>query len=275
MAGMIRFRRIAHNKLRAKRGASITMALLLFLVCSVIGSVVLAAGTASAGRMSQLSAMDKRYYSVASAAGVFRDLLNGQSYTVSRTETVTVTKTDTVTLDVAGNTVGTARSQTSGTPTYTNVFSYTADDGGTYSFRQGSSFLADAALYYVFGDSEDYETAEAWECSPGSTRTWQLSVDAADTGALSVDVTAELRTDGTLLLEFSNAEGRETYRMTMKLNAEVYDTSSAPTPKVTTEQSTTTAAASGGGHTVTTTTVTRTARTKTTTLTWTTEGRQW
>lgn len=56
------------NKISSQRGASLTFALLLFLVCSVVGSVVLTAGTAAAGRMSEISEMDQRYYSINSAA---------------------------------------------------------------------------------------------------------------------------------------------------------------------------------------------------------------
>lgn len=56
------------NKLTSRRGASITFALLLFLVCAVIGSAVLTAGTVAAGRMSKVAEMDQRYYSVNSAA---------------------------------------------------------------------------------------------------------------------------------------------------------------------------------------------------------------
>ena len=41
--------RKAAEKLKSSRGASLMMALLLFLVCAVLGSVVLVAGTASAG----------------------------------------------------------------------------------------------------------------------------------------------------------------------------------------------------------------------------------
>ena len=60
------------QKLNSQNGASITYALLLFLVCSVVGSIVLAAGTASAGRFSGLSDYDQQYYSVTSAAELFR-----------------------------------------------------------------------------------------------------------------------------------------------------------------------------------------------------------
>ena len=49
--------------------------LLLFLICAVAASVLIAAGSAAAGRASQLSNSDKLYYSVTSAANVFRDQL--------------------------------------------------------------------------------------------------------------------------------------------------------------------------------------------------------
>ena len=74
------------KKLRSQSGASITFALLIFLVCAVVGSVVLAAGTAASGRMSRLAEMDQRYYSVNSAARLLTDLLDGTSATIVQTE---------------------------------------------------------------------------------------------------------------------------------------------------------------------------------------------
>ena len=76
------------QKLRSRTGASITFALLLFLVCAVLCSVILAASTAAAGRMSKIAETDQRYYSVTSAAEVLTDLIDGK--TVSIVE-VTVT----------------------------------------------------------------------------------------------------------------------------------------------------------------------------------------
>ncbi|NLC32861.1 MAG: hypothetical protein GX781_06145 [Clostridiales bacterium] len=43
------------NKLRSRTGASISFALLLFLVCAVLCSVILTAATAASGRMSSLA----------------------------------------------------------------------------------------------------------------------------------------------------------------------------------------------------------------------------
>ena len=72
------------RKLNSRKGASITWALLIFLVCTVVGSAVLVAGTAAAGRMSKLAENDQRYYAVTSTAGLLRDILS-QPVTVTRT----------------------------------------------------------------------------------------------------------------------------------------------------------------------------------------------
>ena len=72
------------KKLKSRKGASISWALLIFLVCAVVGSAVLVAGTAAAGRMSRLAENDRRYYAVTSSAGLLRDVLS-QEITVTRT----------------------------------------------------------------------------------------------------------------------------------------------------------------------------------------------
>ncbi len=70
------------KKIQSERGASITFALLLFLVCSVLCSVLITAGTAAAGRMSQIAETDQRFYAVTSAAELMKDLLDGKSITL-------------------------------------------------------------------------------------------------------------------------------------------------------------------------------------------------
>ena len=71
-------------KLKDQSGASITYALLLFLVCAVVSSVVLAAGTAASGRMSQSVSNDQRYYSVTSAAEFLKKELDGKSVVLKK-----------------------------------------------------------------------------------------------------------------------------------------------------------------------------------------------
>ena len=59
---------LARVKLRSQTGASITFALLIFLVCTVLSSVLFTAATVSSGRMSGITEADQRYYAVTSAA---------------------------------------------------------------------------------------------------------------------------------------------------------------------------------------------------------------
>lgn len=58
------------------------MALLLFLVCAVIGAVVLTAATASAGRFSDLAESDRRYYSVTSAVKLLKSVIEKEEAVV-------------------------------------------------------------------------------------------------------------------------------------------------------------------------------------------------
>ena len=70
------------KKLSARTGASITIALLLFLVCGVLCSVILTAGSAAAGRMSQVPESDQRYYAVTSAAELLQELIDGKTVSI-------------------------------------------------------------------------------------------------------------------------------------------------------------------------------------------------
>ena len=72
------------NKLNSQKGASITWALLIFMVCAVVGSAVLVAGTTASGRMSKLTENDQRYYAVTSTSAFLRDVL-AKKVTVVRT----------------------------------------------------------------------------------------------------------------------------------------------------------------------------------------------
>ena len=72
------------KKLISERGASIAMALLIFLVCTVVGSAVLVAGTAASGRMSKLAENDQRYYAVNSAVRMLRKTMENETITVEK-----------------------------------------------------------------------------------------------------------------------------------------------------------------------------------------------
>lgn len=65
------------QKLQARRGATLTAALLFFLVAAVCGSIILAAATATLSRVTTQAEDARAYYSLTSAAQLLReDLLN-------------------------------------------------------------------------------------------------------------------------------------------------------------------------------------------------------
>ena len=73
-----------NKKLTSRSGASLGISLLLFLVCAVLGSVILTAGTTTLGRVYSVSDSDQRYYSVTSAAELLSKELTGKSVTITR-----------------------------------------------------------------------------------------------------------------------------------------------------------------------------------------------
>lgn len=62
-------------------GASLFIALLFLLMCTLAGSVVLTAATTSAGRLVNLKKDEQDYYTVVSALKLLKQELEGQKYT--------------------------------------------------------------------------------------------------------------------------------------------------------------------------------------------------
>ena len=75
------------KRLCSEKGASLSYALLLFLVAAAVGSVVLTAATSASGRLAGLAEADQRYYSVTSAAELLKERYDGQQVTVVQTKT--------------------------------------------------------------------------------------------------------------------------------------------------------------------------------------------
>ena len=82
------------RKLNSQAGASITYALLLFLVCAVLSSVIVVAATAASGRMSKIAESDQRYYAVTSAAEFLKDIIENDTNNVFLVTATTTTKTE-------------------------------------------------------------------------------------------------------------------------------------------------------------------------------------
>lgn len=68
-----RFTLIVQRKLKNKNGASLSIALLIFLLCATVGSVVLAAANTSYGTLVGKNQSDQKKYALVSAAETFRD----------------------------------------------------------------------------------------------------------------------------------------------------------------------------------------------------------
>ena len=68
------------KKLKSNNGATVLIALVFFLLCAAAGSVLLASGTTSSGRMAGLVYQEQAYYSVSSAARMFRDVIENETF---------------------------------------------------------------------------------------------------------------------------------------------------------------------------------------------------
>lgn len=72
------------SKLKSRRGASITYALLIFLICAVASSIVIVAGSAASGRMANVPQSDQRYYAVTSAAELLKGEIDGKTVVITK-----------------------------------------------------------------------------------------------------------------------------------------------------------------------------------------------
>ena len=175
------------NKLQSERGASITFALLLFLVCAVTGSLILMASTAASGRISRTAELDGQYYSVMSAARLLQEEIEKNPVTVTE---ITVTKT------VTKYTNGTPETPAqAGEPQYTRQIG----EQNSNTFLP-ASLTEDAAQRLTDGSSEG--NAAIWPF----IRTLTLSASEESSENLDVlkaTVTETLSQDGILKLRIT------------------------------------------------------------------------
>ena len=208
----VTYMRRAGEKLKSSRGASLMMALLLFLVCAVLGSVVLVAGTASAGRFANLSKMEQRYFAVNSAAELLRtELCGGDPLVITREKTVTKHTPITVAED--------------GTVSYGQA----EEDDPRYSCELPTISGGDKAAqlrylfarYLVFGTETvsfpDDLTEEQYNHDPKAANDeipdFTIEVDGKE--ELAVDIEVRIKENGQLELNLENHQGSEKYRLRM------------------------------------------------------------
>ena len=201
------------KKLRSEKGASISYALILFLVCAAAGSVVLAAATAAAGRLGGLAEADQRYYSVTSAAELLRDKYDGERVRAVKTERKEVVTSysfdgsETGTDETAGDTEWTIDGQPVGED-YTPKSLFTA----------AANYLISADALTVFPVHRDF-TLEAQGIDPGKA------------AGLTVNGRAKLMKDGTVTMELSSSPDAgssraDAYTLLMTFSADRRETTS-------------------------------------------------
>lgn len=245
------------KKLHDRRGASLSFALLLFLVCAAIGSVVLASATAAAGRVSGLPEYDRRYFAVTSAAELLRETIGGEGQTF----TIEVTKksyhwksvetlTDANGIPVAGtgvvNPIYDSGNYADDDATYPAVYELALlrADGTRIDPAAAvpNDLLGRAAASLLSGKQpEELFTADLadWiEVDPADVElpeTMKLTVTPAAGGSTAIsELTAEIEPELvcengrlTLLLNVSNAEGDDKYTLQVAVPASVNENMNA------------------------------------------------
>lgn len=75
------------GKLQSNTGASLAVALLFFLVCAVVGTMLLVSASTASGRMKSAISYDQNKYAVESAAKVLKEDLSKERVILERTKT--------------------------------------------------------------------------------------------------------------------------------------------------------------------------------------------
>ncbi len=190
------------TRLKSRRGASLPLALLLFLICAVAASIVLSASTAAAGRASNLAETDQAYYSVVSAVNLFRSELtreDGQGHQV---------------------TVAVKAEKASGSSASYQVLVSTDDEVsyGAYNLLEqaavclllgntaSSSDDAQTVAQSYFGTAGNWDEWPSWDdIRAHSLAEYDLKHVASgiDTSALDIKVAASISGNGDLVFTFS------------------------------------------------------------------------
>ena len=199
------------NKIKSQKGASITFALLLFLVCAVISSIVIVAATAVGGRASQMAELDQRYYAVNSAAELLRDVLEQQTVTVT-----TGTKTVSTVQTVKG-----IETVTPGTPVpITPIITVKNDPVDIDASSDASSFLVAAARNLV-GLSTEFNSLTLTATGPGITDASVLNVVMVPSPIVDRKLSIKVSSDKT--------SGKGTYTLELTFKADIVQNSNTRT----------------------------------------------
>ena len=210
-------KRIEH-KLADQRGASLSMALMLMLVCVAISSIVLAAATTSAGRIAESGKADQRYYAVTSAVRLFEASLDGGN---------AFTCTERYYSDDTPPTASIQHDDPAGYD-FLEALTYFALSGKTEKDAAESALAPDMETWVMPFDSPEWGSATTGTGYVLAEYQIARPTDVGDTddnANLNIVVEARMRADWSLELVFSNAgkseDSNDRFKVYMLLQADV------------------------------------------------------
>ena len=186
------------EKIRSQTGASLTFALLIFLVCAVVGSAVLVAGTAASGRMSKIAEMDQRYYSVNSAAKLLIELIDGEAVTIIETK------------------------QTGSTAVAYEYDEYDEDGDRIPVESSFNSIVKEAAYYYITQIAPDDQSDR--KPVTGADNRYVLNLSVGSITKAAVEIKEELKDNGTMVLNVQNSGITDPYAMNLTFSPDIKKT---------------------------------------------------
>ena len=217
-------------KLNSEHGAALTYALLCFLVCAVVGSVILTAATAAAGRFAGLTESDRRYYAVSSAARLLEDSFQDKKTVVIELEK----KFDSTEIRDYSAASPTEPTESEVAYTLKKILSDDTDSIDPISDALSSSELnlfQYASFQYIMGSTVSPTVNETiWEkpaylrdgfegCRTIPTLTMSFSADGTDEMKLKLET--ELEKNGMLTVRFSNDDDTDSYTLRMTMTPDV------------------------------------------------------
>lgn len=194
------------QKINSTKGASIIMALFLFLICATVGAIVITAASVAAGRRAGIEEADQRYYSVSSAARLFKDLIDGQTVEVERTKTEKQYITYKLVQDRHGISERQGEPSTAAAVEYKNSLNDYYNGTGTPAVTpEDKSILMEAAAGLFAGyDNEDNNYGFESEIEGSDDAVYELKIthpdiaDEKEADALGVDVEFTVKDSGNL-----------------------------------------------------------------------------
>lgn len=156
------------QKLTSKRGASLSMALMLMLVCTTVAGVALTAATVVAGRQAKTKDVDKSYYNVTSAAKLYWDEMHKDGSIVVKIErSCTFGSDGKVVWDckvgdksVVFNPINNTNASLFELASYDYLFNYTAEELDFKTARSRTTENANQGISWPQGTTAPPEVAE-------------------------------------------------------------------------------------------------------------------